>query len=434
VDLTSIGAVLQFLPSRVIDLESVFVLALYRSSVAPLSFSLRRAGSLALVGFLFSVPASCQTLQPFVSADVNYDDNLFRLPDGQPGSMRKGDDTYRSVTGGLNFERTVSRQEFSATAKLSSVQFKHNRQLDHTNKNLKGEWHWFFAAHVDGHIGGSYTQALASFADFHSDQRNIRVTIKQYADGKWRFHPSWQLRTGYNRERYVFDLLSLHAGDRTEDAWMTGLDYLARGGNTMGFQFRRVDGAYPGRQFLGFGGTNEGFIQQEAKLNILWLATGSTEVLFLGGHVRRKQGSSTRRVDSGFNSRLVVNWAPVERMRVVGQAWREFAAIEGAFVNSALTTGASAGATWDATEKIQAVVNLKHDRRDFVPGAGVGLSLSSMLDDDSNNTASFGLVYKPIRKLTLQASAFRERRAGSALAGTSSYRAHGASFSVSAQF
>jgi hypothetical protein len=260
------------------------------------------------------------------------------------------------------------------------------------------------------------------------------VTKRQYADGNWRFHPSWQLRTGYTKDKYTYDRVSERGNDRIEEAGTAGVDYLAASGSTIGFQYRRLKGSYPYQQSLGAGFLDNGYVQQEGKINILWMATGSTQVVFLGGWVQRKHNFDADRDDTGTNERLIVNWTPVERVKLVAQAWREFAAIDGALLDSALNTGASAGATWDFSAKIQAVANLKHEKREFTPSSGAGMLLPSALLSDSSNLASVGLVYKPLRSLTLQASAFRDRRSGSAAAGTNSYKANGASFNASVQF
>lgn len=414
--------------------RSLFILFLSRTLASSPSISLLRAGSVALAFLLFSAPAWSDTLQRLVSVSINHDDNLFRLSDERLRLLNGGADSYRSVVGGLNFKRPVGRQLFSGVVKFSPVKFDHNSQLDYISKDLSGEWHWFLGAHVEGHIGGSYAQVLAPFADFHSDQRNLRVTKRQFADGTWRFHPSWQLRTGYTKERYTYDLLSQRVNARTEESLMTSMDYLAPSGSTIGFQWRRLNGSYPYRQSPGAGFFDNGYVQDEAKANIVWLATGITQVIFLGGWVQRKQNSYAGRVDRGTNARLIVNWAPVGRLKLVGQAWREFAAIEGALVDSGLNTGLSVETTWDFSGKIQSVVNLKRESRKFNRFSGAGALLPSAFLGDSTNIASVSVVYKPLRSLTLKVSAFRERRAGSVAAGTNSYKANGASLNASVQF
>ena len=384
---------------------------------------------------LFSMPAWSDPFHPFVSVGVDRDDNLFRLPEGQSRDVNEGADTSRTVSGGLRFALPVSRQLFTGIAEVGSVKFDHNQQLDHTRKNLRADWHWFLAAHFEGHVGGRYVQELASFADFDSTERNLRTNKRQYADGSWRFHPSWRWHAGYVRDDYAYDLPSRFTSDRKEDAVTTGVDYLARSGSTIGLQLRRLDGDYPNRVAPG----NDdfffsGYVQNEAKVNVLWLATGKTQILFLGGWAQRKQKSAADRVKSGTNARLIVNYAPTGKIKLTGQAWREFSAIDGALIDSALNDGASALVTWDVSEKIQALADIKHETREFTPYGGAGVAVPSGLSSDSTNRRSLGLVYKPLRSVTLKASAFSEQRSGSLVAGTKSFKTNGAAFSATLEF
>ena len=385
---------------------------------------------------LTSMPAFSGILQPFVTAGVEHDDNLFRSSNDEATRSAARGDTYRSTGGGLRFERPVSRQLLSAVADFSSVKFDRNTQLDYLRKDIRGDWHWFVASRFDGHIGGYYRQELASFADFDVVQRNLRVSKKRYADGRWRFHPSWQLRGEVSKEEYAYELASQRASDRIEDSWVVGFDYLARSGSTAGFQLRRLEGNYPNWLTVGNTGTMiNGYDQDEAKLNVLWLATGSTQMLFLGGWVQRKQMGQSTRDDSGTNARLIVNYTPAGKVKVTGQAWREFAAIDGALIGSALANGASAQVTWDLSAKIQAEVDVRHEQREFKPFGGVVQPVvASDLASDSRDTRSVGLVYKPLRNITIKARAFQEQRSGSLAAGTNSYKANGASINATLQF
>ena len=389
---------------------------------------------MGMMGWMVSVPALADTIDPFISAGVTHDDNLFRLSDDQLRQTANGADTYRNVVGGLRFERPVGRQLFSGVADLSSMKFERNTQLDYVGKDLSGEWRWFLASHFDGHIGASYAQVLAPFADFHSDQRNLRVTRTRYADGSWRFHPAWRWVTSYKQMHYTYDLPARRFDNRTEDTLTSGIDYLAASGSTLGFQLRQLKGGYPYVQSFAPTFPASGYVQDEFKVNVVWLATGSTQVLFLGGWVRRKQGASADRVDSGTNARLIANWTPTGRVKLVGQAWREYSAIDGSLIDSALTSGISTVATWDWSAKIQARADLKRETRTFNPYSGAGTLLASALFRDTTNTGSVGLAYKPLRKLTVNVSAFHEQRSGSVAAGTNSYRANGGALSVTQQF
>ncbi len=108
-----------------------------RLPVAMPWLKLTAAACVALVGSLSSTPAVSGTIQPFVSAGVEHDDNLFRASENEAARA----DTYRSAGGGLRFERPVSRQLLTAFADFSSVKFDRNSQLDYLRKDIRGDWH-----------------------------------------------------------------------------------------------------------------------------------------------------------------------------------------------------------------------------------------------------------------------------------------------------
>lgn len=396
--------------------------------------SLLRAGLVTTVCYLFGTPAWSATLSPFVSANVEHDDNLFRYSENQLRQLDDGADTFRTVTAGLKLNRTISRQIFTGVADFSSVKFDRNNQLDYVGKDFKGDWNWFVAKHFEGHIGGAYTKTLASFADFHSDQGNLFVTKKQYVDGSWRFHPSWRWVNSYNQDQYFYDSVSQRINNRTEDQTATGVDYLARSGSTIGIQLRKLKGAYPNLQSSSTGFFANNYVQNEAKLNALWLVTGTTQILFLGGWAQRKQTGAIERVNSGTNARLIVNGTAAGRMQFSAQAFREFAAIDGALIDTALVSGESAVATWDFSAKIQALIDLRHETRQFTPFSGTSAALASTISSDKSGRSSIGLIYKPLRTLTFKVTGFQEQRTGSVAAGTNSYKDKGATFSVTQQF
>lgn len=429
-----IGIFLHLSKSCKKNLRLIFISSLRRSPARFPSLPLVRTGLLAICGTLLATPSQADTFHPFISAGVNYDDNLFRVPTDQLRLTSDGADTSRSVIGGVGFERPVSRQIFTGAVSFSSMKFDRNSQLDYVGKDFNGEWHWFVGSHFEGHIGASSAQVLAPFADFHSVQRNLRTTKRQYADANWLFHPSWRWRNSYEEYKYIYDLPSQSINDRNDNSLISGIDYLAKNGSTVGFQFRRLKDSYPRGQALDNGPFSSGYVQDEAKLNIMWAATGTTQIFFLGGWVQRKRDESGNTVDKGTNARLIVNSSPRARLKLGLQAWHEFAPIDGALVDSALTTGVSGDMTWDFSAKIQGVATLARETRKFTPATAEAAALASALLSDSRNSATVGVAYKPLRNTTMKLNAFRDQRSGSLAAGTNSYSANGVSFNVIQQF
>ena len=96
-----------------------------------------------------------------------------------------------------------------------------------------------------------------------------------------------------------------------------------------------------------------------------------------------------------------------------------------------MNKGASLGATWDISAKVQANASVRHEKRDFEQ---LSTSLYTGNTGDKLNSAQLGLTYAPTLGSQISVSAFRENRRGSALAGTNDYRSNGVSINASVQF
>lgn len=397
------------------------------SSKAPLSTPLLAL----LLGPVCSLPVLAEisdTLHPFLSTTISHDDNLLRLSKEQQVGQGGYGDTSKQVAGGLTFERPIGRQQVSAQVTLSRVTFDRFDQLDYNGKDLQANWKWVLGNHLSGDIGGNYEQTIAPFTDFHSDQRNLRTHKREYANGAWLFHPRWQVRAGFTRNDYDYELDAQRYSNRTEDMSEAGVDYLAPSGSKVGVQLRHLKGSYPDG-FYNSVLVNDGYTQDEVKANILWLYSGTTQLQFLGGWARREHSVFTSRDDSGTNGRLVLYWSPLGKVKLTGSVWREFAAVESTVVNSSLNNGVSLGAAWAATGKITVNGQVKRETRDFSAQTEGGASL----DDEARNT-SLGVTYLPRDAIELNLTGFKDDRDGSRAAGTSSYSSKGVSLSAKIQF
>ncbi len=392
----------------------------------------------AAVAALFSTPAMAElndNLHPFVAVSFNHEDNLLRESDEQR-AVQAASDNYRTATVGLIGEAQLGRQTFQLTAKTSRVTFDRFSQLNYTGKDGELLWNWFLGNHLSGRVGATYSQTLNSFTDFHEAERNLRTRQREYADGVWRFHPSWQLRAGAARDKYKYDLASQSYNTRQEDSVALGFDFLPSTGSTIGLQVGRLKSGYPTDELINGLSVANSYRQNEVKLRVNWVQSVVTQVLFLGGWVQRKHDASqSARDDSGINARLVGTWAPRERLHLGTSLWREYTAAEGTLINSALMVGQSVNATWDVASKVSLDASAKHEKRDFAPFAGVAsVSLPSSAYQDTLRNLSTGVTYRPIPTIALNLNVFRETRDGSLAANSTSYKANGVSFTASGQF
>ena len=388
----------------------------------------------ALLGALCSTPAMAalsDTIHPFVSLTYSHDDNLLRLPDETPGFTGPRDDNLTQSLAGLSLERPFGRQILTATAKVSRVTFSHYDQLNYNGKDFQGALEWHIANHLSGHLGGNYSQTLTPFTDFHTSDRNLRTERREYFDGNWVFRPSWQVHGSASTDKFTYELVAQRYNNRTEDIGEAGIDYLASSGSRIGLVVRHIDGSYPTHRLIGSIVTDNGYTQNEIKANIYWVLTGVTQVQLLAGWARREHSFYNNRDSSGANGRVTVQWMPLGRVHLTTMAWREFRAVESDLINNSLNKGASVSGTWDITAKIRADAQYRHEKRDFNQATGVVLPFDA---NDTTRNASAGLTYIPQSFLQLNASLYHEKRSGSSLISTGSYRANGASLSLTAQF
>ena len=386
-----------------------------------------------VIGSLYAPHAQAQisdTLTPFASAIVSYDDNLLRRDLSVVGSDGASD-TYRSAVVGVGINRPISRQRLTGNIRATKVTFNRFGELDYTGKDAALDLDWRLAQTLSGHVGATYSQSLASFADFQVAARNLRVQNKQYGNVAWRLHPSWQLRAGYTSEDFDFDLPSQQFNNRTEKTVETGFDYLAPSESTVGLLARQIKGKYPTQALNNGVFIDNGFTQDEVKLNVVWNATGISQVIFVGGWARREVNSSSLRNASGTNGRLIVNWNKFSSVQLTGMAWREFGAAEGVFVNTALSTGQGINAKWTATSKIEVNAGYRNEKREFRALPGL-INITGL--SDTTKVANVSVSYKPLRNLSLELSAFHTKRDGSTAARTSSFRAKGAALNATVSF
>lgn len=376
---------------------------------------LRAAWCLLHLGALVSVPALAalaapdQVVRPYLGYGIAQDDNLL-------GTGEAVSSTSRRAEAGLMVDKRIGQQQLSAALQFTHSTYDQLPELNHDGKDLRVNWNWHVANHLDGNIGSSYVQALAPFVNFHGRERNLRSERRDFADGGWLLHPSWRVRAGVSRDTLAYDLDAQQAGNRVEHVGELGLDYLAASGSTIGTQLRHTRGLFPHRQTLGTLSVDNSYQQGELKAKINWLVTGKTQLQFLGGLVQRKHDEFAARDYRGLNARLTANWQASAKLGVALAGWREIGALDDVTASYTLNQGVSVGANWELSDKLRLDGQLKHETSDYSGSAAIASALAER--KDSVGRAALGLVYKPTAHLQLSARAYRDQRR-STLAGNS---------------
>ncbi|MGJ7918449.1 XrtB/PEP-CTERM-associated polysaccharide biosynthesis outer membrane protein EpsL [Massilia sp. LXY-6] len=389
--------------------------------------------ALLLLSAFAAIPAGAgpnDALHVYGGVAYGHDDNLLRIPENQPGFDNARGDSWWTREGGLIFDKEYSRQRITLVAKLSKTNFDRFKQLDYDGKDMQANWAWQLGNHLQGKIGTSLQQVLAPYTDFSSTERNLRRSRSSYAEGTWRFHSSWQVRTGFQRDKYTYEALSNRYNNRTEDATELELDYLPRSGSTVGLVARHVKGQYPFPRPVGPFTFNDSFTQDELKARVKWLATGSTTLDALVGYTRRDQpsfGGAT----SGAAGKINATYQPRGKMTYTASVWRDFAPIESTLVSYTLNKGASIGAQWDATAKIKVNADAIYERRNY--SARQEFTGADSLRD-SIRTATMRVTWQPRPTIQVQAGVAHQERSGSVTLGTGSFKSNSMTLTANAQF
>ena len=360
-----------------------------------------------------------------------HDDNLLRVGDDEPSFGGRRSDSYRTLDAGLVYRKTISRQRVAATAKVSKVKFDHFDQLDYDGRDLVASWLWEVGNKFEGRAEALYIKTLAPYTDFDSDERNLRQQRRQLFDAGWKMHPSWKLRVGAARDKYTYELLVQRYNDRTEKSYEAELQYKPRSGSSVGLVARRLKGRYPYRRPFDSSVLVDDFTQDELKARVEWLATGTTTVQALAGYARRDQPSYGEGSTSGFNGRITALYTPRGKLRYTAAVWREFAPIESVRVSTTLNKGASLGATWHATDRVQVDASLAYEQRNYTARA-VFAGANDLTD--ALRTASVRALWQVRPKVQVTAGYAYQARTGSPVLGTGKFDANMVQLSANVLF
>jgi len=369
-------------------------------------------------------------LQLYGGTGFGYDDNLLRAPEGSAVFPGPRSDRWWQREAGLLFDQTYGRQRLSLVAKLSRYNFDRFRQLDYNGKDLQATWFWQLGNRLAGKTGMLQEQVLASYTDMQSDQRNLRHRRARFAEGAWRFHPSWQARASVRRDTYHYELSAQRFNDRTEDAAEIGVDFLPASGSTLGLVARRLEGRYPYQRDGGPAASGD-FTQDELKARVLWRAGGATTFDALVGYTRREQPSYGSGRASGLMGRIDASYQPRGKVSYSAAVWRDFAPFESPEVSYTLNDGASVGARWDASAKIRIDAGAAYIRRHYAVRTG---SLGLESSRDAIRTRSLAATWSPKPSLQVKATLAHEARSGAEVLRSAAIRSNSMSVSASAQF
>lgn len=354
---------------------------------------------------LAAVAAPGDTFSPFVSATMTHDSNLLRLANAAGAGT---DDTIRQMAAGMNVDWKIARQHVLLTAVVNDNRFNRYSTLNYQGRDLQASWNWQLGNHVSGDLGYTNNLTMGSFADQRGLVRNQRTQQRQFFDGRWLFHPSWQVGIGASTGRLTYADAALSASNREDDALETTLHYLSSTSSKIGIKLRTTNGNYPNQPINYAGMVDNGYRQSEALATADWNFSGHSLLHGQAGAVQRKHDHFSSRDYNEFNARASYAWLPTAKVRLDASAWREVWAYDDLTSSYSLNRGLSLEPSWAPTSKITVSGRVQREKRDFLGNPGVLVLSASRVD--TYDARKLTVSYRPTRNCHLNASLGDEKR------------------------
>ncbi|MDY7576642.1 XrtB/PEP-CTERM-associated polysaccharide biosynthesis outer membrane protein EpsL [Actimicrobium sp. CCI2.3] len=396
----------------------------------PLLAPLSMAVCALFCGSAMAAPESepVDVFTPYVGVMVSHDDNLFRFSNPDDAFRRSGNsslsDTYRRLNVGLNIDKQISQQRLTVNLDLNRTAYNRFSFLDNDGKNLQTNLNWHLGKHVEGNLGASYVESLTPFSDLRTTtERNLRTQKRTFADGAWRFHPSWQVRGGVTYDQLNYALASQRSFNRDLTTEVVGIDYLSPTNSTVGVQAGHSSATYESPL--------NNYSQNEFKGKIDWYATGKSRLQFLGGWVERKHELTPTRDYSGTNARVVATNQLTGQVGLTANLYREIGTIDDLTTSYSLNNGVSLEAAWEISAKTKLAAQLLNERRSYAANSVLANVLVSDREDTYRRMSLTG-NYMPTRKWTIMMIAYRDQQSSNQ--STGNYHATGLSLNTRYDF
>ncbi|PZU52013.1 MAG: hypothetical protein DI561_14365, partial [Thauera sp.] len=170
------------------------------------------------------------------SASWQYQDNVLYLPDGQKPTFfgpdaPRGDHNYNASVG-LNFDKRIGRQQFSANATRSMVRYNNLDVLDYDGHNAFASWKWQAGNDFSGQLRYTSRRYLQGFGDFRTTTpaKNLVDLETLRFDAAYVVDAYWTVFGALSQDSVRNELRVRQGSDSDTDRIEAGLRYTTRGG------------------------------------------------------------------------------------------------------------------------------------------------------------------------------------------------------------
>jgi exopolysaccharide biosynthesis operon protein EpsL len=355
-------------------------------------------------------------LEPYVSAGMTYDDNVFRVSDKNEARALLGDDatsdTTQRLEAGIHADLKLSRQHFRLDLSANRSRFDRFGFLDNEGDSRKLAWDWQFGNHLGGELSVSEDTSMGGFTELQNPVLNMRTRKRQLATVNWDVHPRWRLRAIGEEVDVENSLESYRSSDRTESIREIGVQHRTPQGSQVGLFGRQIDSEYAQRDAFSlvlFGNANR---QQEMGVDLAWIPGGKSRVEGRFARVERKYEELSGRDFSGWSGRASVFWQATGKTAMSLSASRDIYGVDDLAATYAQTDTLSFIPSWMPTSKISVQGRATYERRNYLGDPSLVIAGAEQREDIVK-VAGLSVSYVPYYKVSMQLSWQTESRESS---------------------
>jgi exopolysaccharide biosynthesis operon protein EpsL len=356
--------------------------------------------------------AAAQLYEPLhlvAGGSVAYDSNVFRLPPSadpqvQLGSPHKSD-TLRTGFVGLRLDKSYSLQRFQVDLTGTAYRYNRFKLLDFDAFDYRAAWTWQFTPRVTGNLSAEQRQALVPFSEFQEFERNVRTAENRLFSLDWWVTGGWHLLLGASQSEQRSSIPVLAEADFRFTRGEAGVRYAARSGSSIAALARVGDGRYLNRPVDFVARIDNEFRQEEAELQMTWVASGRSQLSSRLTWTERKHEVFAFRDSSGYSGQVAHAWSITDKLRLDTSVTRSLVPYFDGLVSHRVDDILSLAASWQATARTAVRLRLEGGDSEFrAASEGVGPR------HDSAARAELALDWLPHRSVTVNAALRREAR------------------------
>lgn len=351
--------------------------------------------------------------------EFTHNSNVYAIQGG-PG------DTYSTTSVFGGFDQPIGRERLYASGSIGVNRFQDQTVLNNVSYSLAAGLDWSTIHRLSGTFYASASRSLASLGANGSivpvGVRNMLDTDEIGTRVRWGGESLLTLEGGLAHNRVRYSAPQATSGNATQDSGSIGLYYRPSGLLRLGTALRFVHGEQPNLPVAGGGTLSNTYNTRYLDLLADWTPSARTSV---GGRLswtRQSNSNSTGLDFSGLTGAISAAYQATGKIGLNASLSRDAGINSGAFSttliptndlfppivitglseNSQITDTLSLGATYAATEKINAVANVGYQHAKWstkLTSGGVTIPGS----DTTDNLRQFalGLNYTPARNWLL---------------------------------